>query len=196
MITTLYEIRKNNPCNRGWCQLLRSLYKTKADHEPVSIEYIINSNGVDDAIWALRCIEGYDKEIYTFAITYIKRAQHLVKDQVIIDAINEIQKSPNVVVLRTIADKINEYLEELLKDSEFDTNAEYSVCRALAMLGDDEIRRSVYDVVSRIQDGLAIDSAQKTDAARYVDTMVYMRHKEEEVLTSLLLQVCKTKTIT
>ena len=57
MKTTLNIIKSHHPCPDGWAKLLKSLGKTKADDEPVSLEYILNSNGIQDAVWALRCFD-------------------------------------------------------------------------------------------------------------------------------------------
>ena len=52
--TTLNEIRAQQPCKGGWENLLSTLGKTKADDEPLSLLTILNSNGLDDALWCLR----------------------------------------------------------------------------------------------------------------------------------------------
>ena len=62
--TTLNEIRKKHPCTSGWNTLLKSLDKTQADDEPVSFKYILESNGIQDAVWCLRVL-GY-KEVCLF----------------------------------------------------------------------------------------------------------------------------------
>ena len=53
-ITTLNEIRAEQPCREGWEKLLAQLGKTKADDEPLELLTIINSNGLDDALWCLQ----------------------------------------------------------------------------------------------------------------------------------------------
>ena len=60
MITTLNKILENNPCKSGWNKLLQSLNKTSADDEDLSLIYILKSNGIDDALWALRCFDYLD----------------------------------------------------------------------------------------------------------------------------------------
>ncbi len=68
--TTLNKIRKHDPCSDGWAKLLKHLGKSKADDEPVSIITILDSNGVDDALWALRAVEGRDREIRLMACEF------------------------------------------------------------------------------------------------------------------------------
>lgn len=52
--TTLAEIRAQGPCEDGWTKLLAHLGKTKADDEPLDLLTILDSNGLDDALWCLR----------------------------------------------------------------------------------------------------------------------------------------------
>lgn len=54
MNTTLNAIREHSPCQSGWDSLLAGLGKTQADDEPLPYTTILDINGLDDAIWALR----------------------------------------------------------------------------------------------------------------------------------------------
>ena len=65
MKTTLNEIFKHDPCGQGsksegWGLLLKNLGKSKPDDEPLDLMEILESNGVDDATWALRCFKYRD----------------------------------------------------------------------------------------------------------------------------------------
>lgn len=60
MNTTLNEIKSHDPCESGWKKLLKSLNKTCSDDEPISLKFILESNGIKDAIWALRCFDCSD----------------------------------------------------------------------------------------------------------------------------------------
>jgi len=51
--TTLNRIRAASPCRDGWAELLKHLGKTEADDEPLSLLTVLNSNGLDDALWVL-----------------------------------------------------------------------------------------------------------------------------------------------
>ena len=51
--TTLNRIRAASPCNGGWVKLLNHLGKTKADDETLGLLVVLDSNGLDDAIWVL-----------------------------------------------------------------------------------------------------------------------------------------------
>ena len=81
MKTTLSQIRKHSPCSEGWEKLLRSLNKTKADEEPVSIVQILDSNGLDDALWCLRAVQGHDREIRLYAVWCARQVEHLMPDE-------------------------------------------------------------------------------------------------------------------
>ena len=51
--TTLNAIRKASPCEKGWLKLLKHLGKTKADDEPLDLLTVLDSNGLDDALWVM-----------------------------------------------------------------------------------------------------------------------------------------------
>jgi len=59
--TTLKAIRKRGPCKDGWKKLLAHLGKKKADDEPINLLTILESNGVQDMLWALRCVGHPDR---------------------------------------------------------------------------------------------------------------------------------------
>jgi hypothetical protein len=67
MQTTLNRIKYHSPCEDGWKKLLNYLNKTQSDDEPLELRTILESNGIQDTIWALRAVEGMDKEIRLFA---------------------------------------------------------------------------------------------------------------------------------
>lgn len=67
MQTTLNKIKLHSPCEDAWKKLLNYLGKTKADDEPLELRTILESNGVEYTIWAMRAVEGKDKEIRLFA---------------------------------------------------------------------------------------------------------------------------------
>lgn len=51
--TTLSRIRDARPCKDGWEKLLAHLGKTAADDEPLDLLTVLDSNGLDDALWVL-----------------------------------------------------------------------------------------------------------------------------------------------
>jgi hypothetical protein len=75
MQTTLNKIKKHSPCGlsepknikKGWGKLLNHLNKTQSDDEPLELRTILESNGLNDTIWAMQAVDGKDKEIRLFA---------------------------------------------------------------------------------------------------------------------------------
>jgi hypothetical protein len=95
MNTTLNKIRKHSPCTNGWEKLLRTLGKTKADDEPLSLITILDSNGLDDALWCLRAVDGHEKEKRLFAVWCARQVQHLMKDKRSLDALDVAERFAN-----------------------------------------------------------------------------------------------------
>jgi hypothetical protein len=92
MKTTLNKIRKHSPCEDGWKKLLAHLGKTKADDEPLLIVTILDSNGLYDALWCLRAVEGYNKEMRLYAVWCARQVQHLMIDQRSINSLDVAEK--------------------------------------------------------------------------------------------------------
>jgi len=63
MYTTLKQIEKCNPkpCSDGWEKLLKYLRKTESDDKRLYFKTILKSNGIKDAVWALRTLS-YDDQ--------------------------------------------------------------------------------------------------------------------------------------
>jgi hypothetical protein len=80
LTTTLNAIRAHDPCVKGWGKLLAHLGKTGPDDEPVTLATILDSNGLDDALWALRCVTGHDRAIRLYAVWCARQVQHLMTD--------------------------------------------------------------------------------------------------------------------
>ena len=76
--TTLNKIREHAPCSDGWTKLLRHLGKTTADDQPVSLLTVLESNGLDDALWCLRAVDGHQREMRLYAVWCARQAQHLM----------------------------------------------------------------------------------------------------------------------
>lgn len=95
MFTTLNQIRAKSPCAEGWTKLLAHLGKTKADDVPLSIITILDSNGLDDALWCLQAVEGHDREKRLYAVWCARQVQHLMKDKRSIDALDTAERFAN-----------------------------------------------------------------------------------------------------
>ena len=92
MYTTLRKIRACSPCPSGWTMLLGNLGKTKADDEPLLITTILDSNGVDDALWCLRAVDGHQREMRLFAVDCARSVQHLTNNPRSIAAIDTAER--------------------------------------------------------------------------------------------------------
>ena len=86
--TTLNRIRKHSPCAEGWKKLLAHLGKTQADDEPLSFVTILDSNGLDDALWCRRAEPEQAALWRHFAVDCAESVRHLMKDQRSIDALD------------------------------------------------------------------------------------------------------------
>jgi len=79
-LLTLNAIRAHGPCESGWRKLLVRLGKTKADDAPLSMLAVLDSNGLDDALWCLRCIKGRDGAIRMLACDFAQEIAHFNAD--------------------------------------------------------------------------------------------------------------------
>ena len=64
----------------GGVRLLAYLGKSRPDDEPLPLVTILDSNGLSDALWALRVVKGEDARIRRFAVWCARQVQHLMTD--------------------------------------------------------------------------------------------------------------------
>ena len=95
MNTTLNKIKKHSPCSDGWQKLLTFLNKTEADDELLELTTILESNGLDDALWALRTVDGKDREIRLMVCDFAESVVHLANDERCNKAIDVSRKYAN-----------------------------------------------------------------------------------------------------
>jgi hypothetical protein len=79
--TTLNKIRAQDPCADGWRKLLAHLDKTEADDEPLPLSVIVESNGLEDALWALRTLPEHNNLWRQYAVWCARQVQHLMTDE-------------------------------------------------------------------------------------------------------------------
>ena len=101
MKTTLKKIRAHSPCTDGWEKLLKTLGKTKADDEPLLLSFILESNGIDDALWCLRAVDGHEREMRLFAVDCARSVQHLMTDKRSLDALDVAERFANDLATQT-----------------------------------------------------------------------------------------------
>ena len=93
--TTLNKIRSCDPCTSGWKSLLRYLGKTEADDEEITLLTVLESNGLDDALWCLRASDASDKEMRIYAVWCVRQVEHLMTDQRSKDALDVAERFAN-----------------------------------------------------------------------------------------------------
>jgi|GEM_PF-3115176 len=129
MYTTLNQILDHNPCGQeldedgnrtGWLKLLAYLGKDKPDDEPLSIETILESNGLNDALWALRAVDGYNREKRLLACDFAQHVAHLYR-----------KKYPDDTRVDDCIEMARRYANDEANDKEL-TIARVAVCSALA----------------------------------------------------------------
>ena len=104
--TTLWQIRQHSPCSEGWRTLLSYLGKTGVDDDPLPLVTILQSNGLDDALWCLRTITGYDKEIIRFALACAQDVRHLMTDQRSLGALDALARHLESPLSREELDRV------------------------------------------------------------------------------------------
>ena len=104
MKTTLNQIRANSPCGirpesdgtlTGWLKLKQYLGEDFGADAPIDIRTIIDSNGLDDALWCLSSVIGRDREHRLYAVWCTRQVQHLMTDQRSLDALDVAERFAN-----------------------------------------------------------------------------------------------------
>ena len=84
LITTLAHIKSDNMCNDFWEKLLEGLgedlKKPDLDRE-VSLRFILENNGLPDALWSTSCFPELATLIALYALWCAERVRHLMTDQ-------------------------------------------------------------------------------------------------------------------
>ncbi|MGV4659122.1 hypothetical protein [Burkholderia pseudomallei] len=106
---TLAALRKAGACYEGYNKLVRSIQgkafsaedadrnsyiRFKHDAE-IPLLDILKSNGLNDALWTLRCISDADRDLRLFAIWCARQVEHLMQDQRSKDALNVAERFAN-----------------------------------------------------------------------------------------------------
>ena len=62
---------------------------------PIPLITILESNGIADAFWALRCVPGVERDARLFAVWHARQVEHLMTDQRSKDALNVAERFAN-----------------------------------------------------------------------------------------------------
>jgi hypothetical protein len=92
MKTTLNKIRLHSPCTSGWTKLLKYLGKVQADDVELDLLTVLESNGLDDALWCLQAVDGFDREKRLLTVAFAREVQHLMTDPRSIAALDVAEK--------------------------------------------------------------------------------------------------------
>ncbi|MBU9534624.1 hypothetical protein KTE49_29765 [Burkholderia multivorans] len=106
---TLAALRKAGACYDGYNKLVRSLQGQPFTEEnedrnsyihfkhdaEIPLVDVLNSNGIDDALWSLRCVSGADRDIRLFAVWCARQVEHLMRDQRSKDALDVAERFAN-----------------------------------------------------------------------------------------------------
>jgi hypothetical protein len=190
MKTTLNKIRSKSPCTSGWTKLLKHLDKTCADDVELDLLTILESNGLDDTLWCLRAVDGYDKEKRLLAVAFAREVQHLMTDSRSLTAIDVAERFAN-----------GEATQEELRAAYYDAaDASYAATRAAsygaaayaygaaayAYAARATASAAAWDA-ARAADDAAWDAARAADdAARAADDADAMEQKQVEILKKFL----------
>ena len=106
---TLKQLRAAGACISGYNKLIHSLQGkpfTEADwlrefhirfahKEEIHLGFILDSNGLDDALWAARCVVGHDRDLRLFAVWCARQVAHHMTDRRSLAAIDVAEKFAN-----------------------------------------------------------------------------------------------------
>lgn len=160
MITiTLNKIKKQGPCNKGWKILLKS--KSGLDYnEPFPLSDILDSNGLEDALWALRCIPEYSKLWRKYAVWCARQILHLMEDPRSINALNVAWRHSRGEIVETALDAASDAAWDAALDATSDPALAAAEAAALATTS-----AITSDASSEAASGAASDAAMAAASA-------------------------------
>jgi len=95
LTTTLNRIQRYSPCSNGWRKLLKYLGKTVADDESLPFSVILDSNGLNDALWCCRTAPEYNRVWRLYAVWCARQVQHLMTDQRSLNVLDVAERHAN-----------------------------------------------------------------------------------------------------
>ena len=66
-----------------------------AYEEPISLSFILENNGLDDALWAMHCIKDAYRDISLFSVWCARQVQHLMRDSRSTNALDVVERFAN-----------------------------------------------------------------------------------------------------
>ena len=165
--TTLNRIRAHAPCAEGWKKLLNHLGKTRAADEPLALVTVLDSNGVDDALWCLRAEPQHAAIWRLLAVHYARQVQHLTADQRSLNALDVAERHAHGLATDAELEAARVAAWDAARDAAWD--AAWAAARAAAWdaasaSAGDAVRDAAWDAASA--SALASASASAGDAVR------------------------------
>ena len=107
---TLKALRQAGACVSGYNKVVRAIqgrafdkederresYIRHRHEEPIQLADIVESNGLDDALWALRAVPVVDRDARLFAVWCARQVQHLMTDERSIAALDVAERFANL----------------------------------------------------------------------------------------------------
>ena len=106
---TLKVLRQAKACKAGYNKIVCSLqgqpftdkhrdmksYIRFSYKEPISLSFILENNGLYDALWVLRCIKDAARDIRLFSVWCARQVQHLMRDSRSTNALDVAERFAN-----------------------------------------------------------------------------------------------------
>lgn len=104
---TLKQLREHEACVSGYNKVVSALKGVEYDHkretyikfkhnEPISLLSILETNGLEDALWCLRCNDKeWARDSRLFAVWCARQVQHLMTDERSLKALDVAEKFAN-----------------------------------------------------------------------------------------------------
>ena len=78
---TLNQVYSHHPCHEEWTKLLTAQGKSAPDDMPFPLSSLLDSNGLADTLWALRCLPEHDALWRKYAVWCARQVEHLMTDE-------------------------------------------------------------------------------------------------------------------
>jgi hypothetical protein len=194
MKTTLRKIRKFTHSDFDGKKLLTFLQKTEADDEELSLLTILESNGLNDALWALRFVEGFDKEIRLMACDFAESVVHLANDERSVNAIKVSRDYANGVATKEELNAAAAASHAASHDASHDVYGDYNAVRyafaacAAAWAADIDAAKAACTAASD-----AINAFDAASVSAVCNTFLrdYERKKQIEIFKKYVKQINK-----
>ena len=95
LTTTLNRIKVYSPGLVRWQKLLKYLGKTVADDESLPFSVILDSNGLEDALWCCRTAPEHNRVWRLYTMWCARQVQYLMTDQRSLDALDVVERYAN-----------------------------------------------------------------------------------------------------